>query len=188
MVARGVRPLVDSWVTPNHLTFLRLLTGLLAAACFLPAETSWNYAGAAIFVVSFVLDRADGALARLSGQTSVAGHHFDLVVDALCNALVFVAIGIGVRQGPLGDWSIVCGLVAGISVLAILAIVVRGDVRLGPGSVAVAPSGGFDPDDAMIVVPIGMVLNMGVPLVAAAAIGTPLTLLYFLIRFRAAIR
>jgi hypothetical protein len=32
---------------------------------------------------------------------------------------------------------------------------------------------GFDPDDAMLVVPIAMVLGGGVPLIAAAAIGAP---------------
>lgn len=187
MVALGVRPLVDSWVTPNHLTFLRLVAGLLAAACFLPGEARWNYAGAAVFVVSFLLDRADGALARLSGRTSVGGHHFDLIVDALCNAAAFAAIGIGVREGPLGDWAIGCGLAAAVAILMILVVVVRGDLRLGPGAVALAPAGGFDPDDAMIAVPIAMAFGLGTPLIVAAAIGTPLTLLYFLIRFRAAL-
>ena len=36
-----VRPLVSTGITPNHLTTLRLATGLLACAALLPADGAW---------------------------------------------------------------------------------------------------------------------------------------------------
>ncbi|MCH8834893.1 MAG: CDP-alcohol phosphatidyltransferase family protein, partial [Proteobacteria bacterium] len=66
----AVRPLVGTAVTPNHLTTLRLATGLAAAGALAVGTSPWQHVGAAIFVVSLVLDRADGELARLAGKTS----------------------------------------------------------------------------------------------------------------------
>ena len=83
----GVRPLVGTPVTPNHLTTLRLVTGLAAAGAFATGIPEWRAWGGVIFVVSMFLDRADGELARLGGKTSPWGHKFDLVSDAVCNAL-----------------------------------------------------------------------------------------------------
>ena len=68
-----VQPLVNTPVTPNHLTTGRLLFGLSAAVCFCFDETFWNVMGALAFVISMVLDRADGELARLSGKSSRFG-------------------------------------------------------------------------------------------------------------------
>jgi archaetidylinositol phosphate synthase len=62
--------------------------------------------GSGIFVVSMLLDRADGALARWSGKTSPNGHKYDIIADSLSNALAFVGIGIGQRHSQLGDFAI----------------------------------------------------------------------------------
>ena len=84
-----VQPLVDTPVTPNHLTTGRLLSGLAAAACFAFGETLWNMLGALAFIISMVLDRADGELARLSGKSSRFGAIYDLITDAICNSALF---------------------------------------------------------------------------------------------------
>ena len=100
---RIVRPpvglLARTPVTPNHLTAGRLITGLTAAGCFAIATPALVYAGAVCFVVSMLLDRADGELARQTGAFSAFGHRFDLITDALSNSLVFVGIGLGAREG-----------------------------------------------------------------------------------------
>jgi archaetidylinositol phosphate synthase len=47
-------------VTPNHLTTVRLLVGLAAAAAFVPGRYVWSNAGALLLAVSNFLDHCDG--------------------------------------------------------------------------------------------------------------------------------
>jgi archaetidylinositol phosphate synthase len=56
----AVRPLANTQVPPNHLTTLRLTTGLAAAVAFATGIPVWQIVGAGVLVVSFFLDRADG--------------------------------------------------------------------------------------------------------------------------------
>ena len=50
-----MRPLVDTPVTPNQITTLRLAVGLGAAGAFAVGEPSWTYGGAAAFLASMLL-------------------------------------------------------------------------------------------------------------------------------------
>jgi phosphatidylglycerophosphate synthase len=174
IVRLGVRPLVDTPVTPNHLTWLRLACGLGAAAGFAAGEGSWPAVGGGLFVVSMALDRADGELARLSGKTSPFGHKLDLVTDALCNALAFVGLGLGLPATALGGWGSGLGLLAGLAVAAVLMLVIRLEAMAGERAGEVQGAAGFDPDDAMLAVPLGVWLGLSQWLVLAAAIGAPL--------------
>lgn len=172
-VRGAVRPLVNTPITPNHITTLRLLSGLAAAWMFSLEAAPWHYYGAALFVLSMLLDRADGELARQGGKTSKWGHLYDLVVDSTCNAVVFVGIGFGQRGSLFGDWAILMGLAAGAGVAAVFLLVMMEPEGGGP-----VPDHAVDPDDAMLVVPLAMALGGGVPLIAAAAVGAPLFALY----------
>ena len=40
-----VRPLIGTGITPNHLTTLRLVTGVFACAALVPGDTYWNWWG-----------------------------------------------------------------------------------------------------------------------------------------------
>ncbi|MCC5794074.1 MAG: CDP-alcohol phosphatidyltransferase family protein [Chromatiales bacterium] len=166
-----VQVLVDTPVTPNHLTALRLLTGIAAAALFALGRPGW---GGFWFLVSTLLDRADGELARMSGRSSPFGHQFDLASDVLVTVLLFVGIGIGLAQGPLGSQALMFGLVAGASVALIFLVVIRIEA-LAPGSTA--GEGPVDPDDALFLVTPVAWLGWLEPLLVLAAIGAPLFLL-----------
>src|SRR5712672_4688300 len=83
-----VTPLKDSWVTPNHLTTVRLGVGLAASAAFLPGTYGWSNLAALLLVLSNFLDHTDGELARLSGKSSRIGHVYDLASDALVTVLL----------------------------------------------------------------------------------------------------
>ncbi len=72
-----ILPLVNTPVTPNHLTTLRLITGVAACALFAIGTTDWNLYGGLMWLLSGFLDRADGELARVSGKTSAWGHQYD---------------------------------------------------------------------------------------------------------------
>ena len=180
-----VHPLRDTWVTPNHLTTLRLTLGLLAGAAFAAGTSRANYVGAALFVASMLLDRADGELARMTGQMSPGGHRYDLIADATSNAWAFVGIGVGLRHGGLGWWALPTGLVAGASVTAVLWLVLRTEAARGLRAAELGSFHGFDPDDAMIVVPVAVALGLAQPLLLAALVGAPLFALWLAFRLRA---
>ena len=174
---RAVRPLVDSAVTPNHLTSARLLSGVAAAACFALDTPGWNLAGALLFVLSMLLDRADGELARLQHSGSRFGAIYDLWTDAICNVAVFLGLGIAAVDGFLGAWAIPAGLLAGTSIGVTFALILAIDLRFGSGTMVFEATGGFDPDDAMIIVPLGVAAGFGDALVLLAAICAPIALL-----------
>jgi phosphatidylglycerophosphate synthase len=167
-----VRRLGGSAIRPNHLTLLRLLTGLAAVVCF---AAGLDIMGGCWFLLSALLDRADGELARLTGSHSRIGHYFDLGSDAVVNSLVFVGIAAGLRADPLlGPWALGLGLVAGLSIAAIFWLVCQLEAS---GQQLVTGVAGFDPDDALfLVAPVAWVGWLA-PLLVAAAIGAPLFLL-----------
>lgn len=187
LVRYAVRPLTRTAVTPNHLTAVRLLTGLGAVACFAAGARGPEIWGALLFLVSMLFDRADGELARLSGRSSRAGHVFDLVSDALVNSLAFVGIGAGLHGGSFGAWALPMGLVAGVAVAAILWLMLRVEAVAGEMEAPFPAAAGFDADDAVIVVPLAMLAGWSEPLLAAAALGAPVFALYAAWRHRHAL-
>ncbi len=173
-----VLPLVDTPITPNHLTTARLLSGVAAAICFSFGETMWNLLGALAFIVSMLLDRADGELARLSGKSSRFGAIYDLITDAICNAALFIGLGVAAMNGELGSWALAMGVVAGVSISIIFYAVIDVAASIDASAAAFNSFAGFDPDDAMIIVPIGTALGYGQLLLTLAAIITPFVAIY----------
>lgn len=179
-----MRPLAKTAVTPNQITTLRLFAGMGAAACFAIGQEFWAIVGSVIFVLSLCLDRADGILARLTGKTSPWGHTYDLIADSASNSLAFVGIGVGLRDGDLGLWAIPLGLIAGLAISAVLWLVMRAEGQDGDRAAELEGAAGFDPDDAMLAVPVAVLLGWSEPLIIAAAIGASAFALFFYWRFR----
>jgi len=179
-----VRPLLRSPLTPNHLTTVRLFTGLGAAAAFTSGEEQWIRAGAVLFVLSMLFDRADGELARLSGKSSRFGQLYDILADAVCDTAALAGIGIGLSGGPWGKLAVVMGLVAGLSVAFIFYLIFSIERDLGPGRGAFEAFAGFDPDDSMVLIPIAMWLGYGETLLLASVIIAPLAAIIVAVGFR----
>lgn len=174
-----VRRLIGTPVTPNHLTALRLITGFAAMWHFGRGEPG---PGGLLFVISAYLDRADGELARLSGQVSRLGHQLDFGSDITITTLLFVGIGAGLREDPIvGSAALAFGVTAGVAVTLTFLLVMRLDSL---GAAAFSGSGGFDPDDVLFLVgPIAWL--GGLPwLLLAGGIGAPLFLAAALYRWR----
>lgn len=169
-----VRPLVGTCVRPNHLTTLRLVTGFAAAFAFADGGPGWGVAGAGLLFLSLLFDRADGEFARQSGHSSRAGHLYDLIADGVANAAVFIGIGIGLASGMSAGTGLALGLTAGVSVAVAEGLVLYLDSAALQKSSELGGRWGIDPDDAMFLVPIGMMLGWGEPVLLAAAIGGPL--------------
>lgn len=173
-----VKPLANTPVTPNHLTTGRLLFGLAAAACFTAGEFSWDIWGAICFLISMLLDRADGELARLTGQSSRFGAIYDLVTDAICNSALFIGIGIAATDTTLGQWAILLGVIAGVCISIIFYTVIQVASEIEASAAAFNAFAGFDPDDAIALVPIGVLFGLGPVLLVLAAIITPFVAIY----------
>ena len=184
IVRPAVRPLVATPVTPNHVTTLRLAAGLAAAAALAMPDPTARGWGALLFLLSMLLDRADGELARMSGKSTPWGHRYDLAVDTLCNALAFVGLGYGLRGGAFGAWAPLMGLLAGIAIAVILLIVLRVEARRGPRAGELTSRGGFDADDALLVLPVAVWGGLAEPLLLAAALGAPVFALFMALKFR----
>ncbi|MBE9104966.1 CDP-alcohol phosphatidyltransferase family protein [Nostoc cf. edaphicum LEGE 07299] len=168
-----IKPLKDSWVNPNHLTTVRLLTGLAAAVALAVGDLIWVNIGAWLFALSNFLDHTDGELARLSGKSSKWGHQYDLASDAIIHILLFVCIGYGLREGKFGWWALAMGIVSGVSVACIFHLRNQMEQRLGKDASRQPNFAGFDIEDVLYLFPIVPLLNGLEPLLMAATIGAP---------------
>ena len=144
-----VKPLVGTWVRPNHLTTLRLLTGIAACVLFAMGTRAAMVWGGAVWLISAFLDRADGELARIGDMMSRGGHVYDYYADTTVNAGFFVSIGLGLRHSWLGSWSIGLGLISGLSMFLCSLFAEWLELRSPPGTRAYSGRWGFDPDDAL---------------------------------------
>src|ERR1700723_806077 len=191
LARRVVTPLVDSWVTPNYLTTLRLAVGLAAAAAFVPGRYGWSNGAALLLVLSNFLDHTDGELARLSGKTSRIGHLYDLASDAAVTILLFVAIGVGVASKPGSDFTVppaILGLVAGTAIALIFYLRMRIEELLGKAATQQASLGGFETEDVLYLLPLATLSNALVPMLLAASICAPLYAIWVVIDYQRVLR
>lgn len=187
LARRLVAPLIHSWVTPNHLTTLRLMVGLGSAAAFLPGSYAWSNIAALLLVLSNFLDHTDGELARMSGKTSRFGHVYDLASDALVTILLFIAIGIGAAGKPgaeLGLPTPFLGFIAGSAISLIFYLRMRIEDIHGKAATRQASLGGFETEDVLYLFPLATLCNALVPLLIAAAICAPLFAVWVVIDFQ----
>lgn len=180
LAAALVRPLVKTRISPNVLTTVRLLVGLLGTGLF----ATGRYPNLAAFTIVFsnFLDHTDGELARMSGRSSRFGHFYDLASDALITVALFACIGIGLADAQ-GTSAIVAGTVAGLAVAGIFHL--RNLIENAHGKAATAQPrlAGFEAEDVLYLLPL-VTLFDGLPLfLHAASIGAPLAFLIVLAQY-----
>jgi len=164
-----IRPLRDTPVTPNHLTTVRLLTGIAAAAAF--SSGVWPNLAAILLALSNLLDHTDGELARLTAKSSRAGHLYDLASDAIVHVTLFVSIGIGLWNTGAGAWALPDGVIAGVAVASIFHMRNVIEQRYGKAETKRPGWGGFEAEDVLYLLPVVTFSNALVPFLAAAALG-----------------
>jgi hypothetical protein len=101
-----------------------------------------------------------------------------LISDALSETLVFIGLGIGLRGSVLGPWAIPMGVAAGLAVALTFWLFLRAGQRAGRDAAATRAAANFDPDDALVIVPLAVVLGASVPLLVAAFVGAPAFAVY----------
>jgi phosphatidylglycerophosphate synthase len=186
-----VTPLKSSWVTPNHLTTVRLAVGLAAAAAFIPGTYGWSNLGALLLIVSNFLDHTDGELARVSGKSSRIGHVYDLASDASVTILLFIAIGVGVGANPTTALEIsaaLLGLVAGCAIALIFYLRMRIEEMAGKAANQQSSLGGFETEDILYLLPLVTLSNAVAPFLITAALCAPLYALWVVMDYRRVLR
>ena len=166
-----VLPLINTSISPNHITVIRLITGLLACAAF---ASKLNIIGGIFWLISTFLDRADGELARISGKSTEWGHKFDYYCDTFITALFFIAIGINLRDNLSGYWSISLGICAALGVIftEVYAEIID-QKKQSTGEKAYPGIMGFDFDDILYLFAPIVWLNWHLPFLIGASIGAP---------------
>ena len=92
--------------TPNQVTAASaavsaVAIGLVAAA---PATPLVAVTAAVLFALGYLLDSADGQVARLSRSGSPAGEWLDHVVDAIRTPAIHLAVFLGLMRQPSVSW------------------------------------------------------------------------------------
>jgi archaetidylinositol phosphate synthase len=147
-----VRPLVKTPVTPNHVTTLSLAVGLVGAGLLAAGESSLANWGAGLFMVARFLDHFDGELARQSGKTSRFGYLYDYVAGCLSYSALFLALGIGLRDGLAGQWSIVIGVVIAPIILTTTLMAIKYSDESGGDSDDYPVFAGFELEDGIYLI------------------------------------
>jgi archaetidylinositol phosphate synthase len=182
-----VGPLRNTRVSPNHLTTVRLLVGLAAAAAFVPGSYAWTNVAALLMVLSNFLDHTDGELARMTGKTSRFGHLYDLASDAVVTILLFVAMGVGIgadaRSGAEYEFPLI-GAIAGSAVAFIFYIRMRIEDLAGKTATRQATLAGFETEDVLYLIPLVTLTNGQSALLVLAAIFAPLYALWAIFEYR----
>jgi phosphatidylglycerophosphate synthase len=98
-------------VTPNQVTFLSTVAAAIAAAMFVAVPGYWGVVGAAlVFELSFVLDCADGMLARLRKIASPLGHLLDFLMDEVKAMFLYGCVAVRLWQESGDERMLVVGL------------------------------------------------------------------------------
>jgi phosphatidylglycerophosphate synthase len=114
------RLLMRTPITPNGVTWLMIVVGLLAAAALTLPGLGWAFAAFAFIQLQLLLDCSDGELARWRKTSSPAGIYLDRLGHYLTEAALPIALGIRADGGwhHLGGWTTL-GLVISVLVLLI---------------------------------------------------------------------
>ncbi len=88
------RYLVGTRITPNQLTYLMVVAGVLAGAALLVPGLAGALLGAVLIQVYLLLDCVDGEIARWRRQTSITGVYLDRIGHYLSEAALLVGFGL----------------------------------------------------------------------------------------------
>jgi archaetidylinositol phosphate synthase len=182
-------------VRPNHLTALRLLSGLAGCALLSVGSRSTAVWSGILWIVSCVLDRADGELARMGDLRSDSGKVLDFYSDMILDSFWFLGAGFGLRHSSLGEYAAPLGVLACGSMLLVMWSSELLERLSAPGVKAFDFTGvkRFHPDDMLFLLAPFTWLGWLVPILVASSVCTPIfaiviTVRYFLLKRRIAVR
>ena len=95
-----VAPFIPQVISPNHITFLAFLIGILA--CIAAATPRFAHIAVFLWLLNRFLDNLDGVLARYRKQASELGGFLDLLSDFIVYSLIPISVAYGqyATHGP----------------------------------------------------------------------------------------
>jgi len=138
------RSLLGMPISPNMMTVLSSLVGLLGTSFFLLHSWGAHMAGAVLVWLHSVLDGCDGELARIRFQESALGSDIDFWGDNLVHVSLFGCMAMGFARADQNILPLVAGAIATAGILGSALLVYRQRLarRRGP-----APDPAASPDD-----------------------------------------
>jgi len=124
-ISRNLGPLISvplikyTTVTPNQVTLAMIFTGLAGAFLFTFGTPLLTGIAGFLMLFHYLLDVADGEVARARKMTSNRGRYLDLVGDNIVKFSMFIGIGIGVYNAGVSyfpfaqEYLLVLGATAG---------------------------------------------------------------------------
>lgn len=96
-------------LTPNQVTTASLITALIAAGCAATGTRAGFVAAALLLLGSFVLDCADGQLARYALRYSTLGAWLDATFDRAKEYAFYAGLALGAARGGDDVWALALG-------------------------------------------------------------------------------
>jgi N-acyl-phosphatidylethanolamine-hydrolysing phospholipase D len=184
LVARVlVRPLLGTWVRPNHITVLRMAVGLGACALLATGIPVLEFWSGILWLVTCLLDRADGELARIGDMRSELGKVLDFYSDLILDSAWFLAIGFALRHSSLGRAAIPLGVLTCVSMLLCIGMAELFERESEPGVKTFYGLKRFHPDDALFLLALFIWLHVLPLVLIAASICTPVIAAVITIRY-----
>lgn len=117
--------LLQTPLTPNGVTVLAALVGLLSGAVFAWGGYAAGIAGALLFQLSAILDCCDGEVARLKFMESPFGEQLDVALDNVVHVGLYAGMGWAAYQSGWGIVALALGGLAIVGNVAAFAVVQR---------------------------------------------------------------
>jgi phosphatidylglycerophosphate synthase len=106
-VSASLTPLfLRTGLSPNAITVLSMVIGLLAAASFGVGSYAAGLIGALLFQLAAIVDCCDGEVARLTHKQSRFGEQLDITADNVVHMAIFAGVAWGAyrTQGSGTSW------------------------------------------------------------------------------------
>jgi archaetidylinositol phosphate synthase len=166
-----------------NMTLLRLVTGVLACLLLGIGGGRGEFWSGVLWLSSGFLDRADGELVRVGKMQSRGGHLFDYFTNVAVNSGFFLAAGINLYKAGAGNWSIRAGVLACAAMIACSLLAEACESEVATGKHAGRGGWGFQPDDALYLLPLFVWVHWLAPILAAAAVVTSVITVIFLAKY-----
>jgi phosphatidylglycerophosphate synthase len=103
-------------ISPDHVTLMALVTGLVAGRLCFYADVRLNALGVVMFIVSDIFDSADGQLARMRGTSTRFGKILDGLSDGARFANLYIQLIARLLVAGSAWWLVVpIGVLAGLA-------------------------------------------------------------------------
>ncbi len=150
-----VRPLVNSPVTPNHVTTVSLLLSLWGSVLFAWGEGAAPLWAAALITVARFIDHMDGELARQSGKSSKFGAFYDSVTGSVSYGTMFLGMGYAEWKHGAPDWAFALAIVTMAFIAINMILQFRVEFRTGISPDPYPRIGRFEVEDGIyLILPI----------------------------------